>query len=140
MRVLGIGLVIVTVIVASARGSSQADTSLQLQARVTGEGRPVVLVGGGLLGADGWGEVPQILSRTRRVINLQNLAVQYGLEDRALPKEYSIHTEVDALRRTLDAMRAADVDIIGMSHGGVIAIAFALESPHRARTVTLIEP
>ncbi len=140
MRALFTGLVIATAVVTSTRGSFQADTSLQLQARALGEGRPVVLLGGGLLGADGWGEVPQILARTRRVINVQSLAVQYGLEDRPLPAQYSIHTEVDALRRTLDGMRVADVDIIGLSHGGVVAIVFALGHPDRVRTLTLIEP
>ena len=125
----------------SGRGSSQSQhTPLQLQARELGEGRPVVLLGGGLLGADGWGRVPQTLAATRRVINLQSFAVQYGLEDRPLPNPYSIQTEVDGLRRTLDETAVGDVDLIGMSHGGVIAIAFALQNPQRVRTLTLIEP
>jgi pimeloyl-ACP methyl ester carboxylesterase len=140
MRVSWISVAIATVIVASARGSLQPETSLQLQARVIGEGPPVVLLGGGLLGADGWGEVPQLLARSRRVINLQSLVVQYGLEDRALPEGYTIHTEVAALRRTLETMRTADADVIGMSHGGVIAIAYALGNPRGVRTLTLIEP
>ena len=74
-----IALVIVAVVVASARTLSQTDGPLQLQARVVGQGTPVVLLGGGLLGADGWGQVPQVLARTRRVFNLQSLAVQYRL-------------------------------------------------------------
>jgi pimeloyl-ACP methyl ester carboxylesterase len=137
---MGIGLVMAAVVVASARSSSQADGPLQLQTRVLGQGTAVVLLGGGLLGADGWGQVPQVLARTRRVFNLQSLAVQYGLEDRALPSGYSIRTEVDALRRTLESKGLADVDIIGMSHGGVIAIVYGLDDPRRVRTLTLIEP
>lgn len=140
MPVMGIGLVMAAVVVASARSSSQADGPLQLQTRVLGQGTAVVLLGGGLLGADGWGQVPQVLARTRRVFNLQSLAVQYGLEDRALPSGYSIRTEVDALRRTLESKGLADVDIIGMSHGGVIAIVYGLDDPRRVRTLTLIEP
>lgn len=140
LRTLSVGLVIGIVLVVSARGSSQPDTALRLQARVLGKGLPVVLLGGGLLGADGWGTVPQVLARTRRVLNLQSLAVQYGLQERPLPIDYSIQTEVDALRRTLSEMRAEAVDVIGMSHGAVIAIVFALENPQRVRTLTLIEP
>ena len=34
----------------------------------------------------------------------------------------------------------ANTDLIGMSHGGVIAIVFALENPGVVRTLTLIEP
>jgi pimeloyl-ACP methyl ester carboxylesterase len=140
MRALSAGLAIAAVLVVSSQGSFQSDTSLRLEARVLGEGPPVVLLGGGLLGADGWGSVPQILARTRRVLNLQSLAVQYGLEERALPAGYSIQTEVTALRRTLSELRVADVDVIGMSHGGVIAIVFALANPQHVRTLTLIEP
>jgi pimeloyl-ACP methyl ester carboxylesterase len=124
----------------SARAWPQADSPLQLQARALGEGPPVALLGGGLLGADGWGDVPSVLAKSRRVINFQSLAVQYGLENRALPDGYSIQTEVDAFRRSLDSRQVADTDLIGMSHGGVIAIVFALANPHRVRTLTLIEP
>lgn len=134
-------VVMATLAMLSAPGSSQPDNiPLQLQARVLGDGSPVVLLGGGLLGADGWGRVPQTLAATRRVINLQSLAVQYGLEERPLPAGYSIQTEVDALRRTLGETAPGDVDLIGMSHGGVIAIVFALQNPQRVRTLTLIEP
>jgi pimeloyl-ACP methyl ester carboxylesterase len=126
--------------VMGSAGSSLPDSPLLLQSRVLGNGSSVVLLGGGLLGADGWGDVPRVLAKTRRVVNLQSLAVQYGLENRSLPKGYSIHTEVDALRRTLDSMRVLNADIIGMSHGGVIALVFALANPERVRTLTLIEP
>ena len=134
-------VVIATVVMVFARGSSQSlNTPLQLQARVLGEGPSVVLLGGGLLGADGWGRVPQTLAATHRVISVQSLAVQYGLEDRALPADYSIQTEVEALRRALGDTAAGEVDLIGMSHGGVIALLFALQNPQRVRTLTLIEP
>lgn len=128
------------IIAAAAVVSSQRDMSLRLQARTLGEGAPVVLLGGGLLGADGWGRVPEALAQSRRVVNLQSLAVQYGLEDRALPAEYSLQTEVDAVRRTLDDARLDRIDVIGMSHGGVIAIVFALQNPAGVRSLTLVEP
>ncbi len=80
------------------------------------------------------------MAKTRRVINLQSLAVQYGLEDRALPEGYSIGSEVRALHNTLNAMGVTEADVIGMSHGGVIAIVFALGNRDRVRTLTLIEP
>jgi pimeloyl-ACP methyl ester carboxylesterase len=138
-RAIVIGLAM-TATVLIATGAAQTGGSLQLQARVFGEGSAVVLLGGGLLGADGWGDIPPLLAKSRRVINVQSLAVQYGLENRPLPGGYSIQTEVNALRTTLDSMRIAATDMIGMSHGGVIALIFALQDPHRARTLTLIEP
>jgi pimeloyl-ACP methyl ester carboxylesterase len=131
-------LLLVAAVAVSA--ALQGPETLRLEARASGNGQPVILLGGGLLGADGWGQVPEVLARTRRVVNLQSLAVQYGLEGRTLPRDYSLHTEVAALSRTLDAQQVQAADVIGMSHGGVTAMLFALEQPARVRTLTLIEP
>ncbi len=124
----------------STRNHSTANPPLQLRTRVLGTGNPVVLLGGGLLGADGWGGVPSLLAKTHRVINAQSLAVQYGLEGKPLPVSYELQTEVDALRASLDSTHVDVADIIGMSHGGVTGLLFALENPRRVRTLTLIEP
>jgi pimeloyl-ACP methyl ester carboxylesterase len=137
LRLIFFGL---TVTAAADAGSQNVSTPLRLQATVLGTGEPVVLIGGGLLGADGWGGVPALLAKTHRVINAQSIAVQYGLENRSLPAGYSLHTEVAALRASLDSMRVDIADFIGMSHGGVTALVFALENPRRVRTLTLIEP
>ncbi len=99
-----------------------------------------MLLGGGLLGADGWGTVPAALARTHRVINVQSLAVQYGLDDRPLPDGYSLRSEVEALEARLKALEVTEADLIGMSHGGVVALVFALDDPRRVRTLTLVEP
>ncbi|HEX6252281.1 MAG TPA: alpha/beta fold hydrolase, partial [Gemmatimonadaceae bacterium] len=71
---------------------------------------------------------------------MQSLAVQYGLENRPLPASYSLMTEVAALRAALDGLGVERADLIGMSHGGVTALLFALGNPHRVRTLTLVEP
>jgi pimeloyl-ACP methyl ester carboxylesterase len=132
------------ILTATARTDTQnrltANAPLQLQTRVLGSGNPVILLGGGLLGADGWGGVPSLLAKTHRVINAQSLAVQYGLDGKPLPAGYELQTEVDALRASLDSTQVDVADIIGMSHGGVIGLVFALENPRRVRTLTLIEP
>jgi pimeloyl-ACP methyl ester carboxylesterase len=132
------------ILTAAARTGTQnrstANAPLQLQTRVLGSGNPVILLGGGLLGADGWGGVPSLLAKTHRVINAQSLAVQYGLDGKPLPVGYELQTEVDALRASLDSTQVDVADIIGMSHGGVIGLVFALENPRRVRTLTLIEP
>ena len=123
-----------------AQHPTNANAPLELQTRVLGSGNPVVLLGGGLFGADGWGAVPSLLAKTHRVVNAQSLAVQYGLEGRTLPVGYSLQTEVNALRRSLDSAHVDVVDIVGMSHGGVTGLVFTLQNPRRVRTLTLIEP
>ena len=140
VRFACIAMVLCTGVLAPAQTPSTPSAPLRLQTSVLGAGSPVVLLGGGLLGADGWGAVPPTLAKTHRVINAQSLAVQYGLENRTLPAGYSLRSEVAALRGTLASMRVDAVDIIGMSHGGVIALIFALENRGRVRTLTLVEP
>ena len=137
----GVGVFAVTATLLLPHGAApQSGGSLELEARVLGDGPPVVLLGGGLLGAESWGDVPPLLARSHKVINLQSLVVQYGLENRPLPDGYSIQTEVDALRTTLAGMGIPAADVIGMSHGGVTALVFALQHPERVTTLTLIEP
>ena len=137
-RIACLGLLLIAGMAATAAQSPSIE--VRAQARVLGSGSPVVLLGGGLLGADGWGGVPAVLARTHRVVNVQSLAVQYGLENRGLPAGYSLGTEVAALRAALDGLAVERADLIGMSHGGVIALLFALGNPHRVRTLTLVEP
>lgn len=124
----------------STQNRPTANAPFQLQTRVLGSGNPVVLLGGGLLGADGWGGVPSCLAKTHRVINAQSLAVEYGLDGKPLPVNYELQTEVNALRASLDSTHVDVADIIGMSPGGVTGLLFALENPRRVRTLTLIEP
>ncbi len=80
------------------------------------------------------------MARAHRVINAQSLAVQYGLENRSLPSDYSLQSEVSALRATMDGLAVERADVIGMSHGGMTALLFALLNPQRVRTLTLVEP
>ena len=124
----------------TAAAAQSPSTSPPAQTPVLGSGDPVVLLGGGLLGGDGWGGVPAALARTHRVVNVQSLAVQFGLQGRPLPATYSLMTEVTALQAALDGLGGARADFVGMSHGGVTALLFAVGNPHRVRTLTLIEP
>lgn len=128
-------LILTTAARTSTQNRPTANAPLQLQTRVLGSGSPVILLGGGLLGADGWGGVPSRLAKTHRVVNAQSLAVQYGLDGKTLPVGYKLQTEVDALRSSLDSTHVDVADIIGMSHGGVTGLVFALENVriHRFR-------
>jgi pimeloyl-ACP methyl ester carboxylesterase len=112
-----------------------------LQARRTGTGPPLALVGGGLTGWASWEPHQQRLAASREVARLQPLSVQYGLEDRELPAGYSVGMESQALAAALDALGWREpLDLVAWSFGALISLEFALENPHRVRTLTLIEP
>jgi hypothetical protein len=56
-------LVLVAGAIAAAQNPSVTADPPRSQAHVLGAGTPVVLLGGGLLGADGWGGVPSVLAK-----------------------------------------------------------------------------
>lgn len=114
---------------------------MRMQSAIAGEGRPLVLVPGGLTGWLSWIPIADRLASTRKVIRVQLLSVQLGLEGKPLPQGYSPKTEADALGETLNAIGLGKpVDFAGWSYGGGVLLDFLLDHPDWARTVTLIEP
>jgi pimeloyl-ACP methyl ester carboxylesterase len=112
-----------------------------LQAQRTGTGPPLAFVGGGLTGWASWEPHQQRLAASREVARLQPLSVQYGLEDLELPEAYSVRMESRALAAALDELGWREpLDLVAWSFGALISLDFALENPHRVRTLTLIEP
>lgn len=114
---------------------------MQMPIEIKGQGAPLVLLGGGLTGWASWGPIAERLAVSRTVVRIQLLGVQLGLEDEALPEDYSPALEVRALGAALDASELVPpIDFAGWSYGGRVALEYALERPEWARTLTLIEP
>jgi pimeloyl-ACP methyl ester carboxylesterase len=113
---------------------------LMMHYKVSGSGPAVVLVPGGLTGWLSWEPfVPEFNSNT--VVQVQLLNVQYGLEDKLLPDDYSVDTESDALLAALQESGINEpADLIGWSYGGLVLLNFALDHPSLVRSITLIEP
>lgn len=112
-----------------------------MQAEVTGNGRPIVLVPGGLTGWVSWIPHARQLSKARKAVRVQLLNVQFGLENRPLPMEYSVRTESTALAETLDKLGlTGPIDLTAWSFGAETTLDYALNHPDRVRTLTLIEP
>lgn len=98
---------------------------------VGGKGRPMLLIHG--LGAAARDWTPQMPGYARngfRVYALDLLGCGYSDRPDIV---YSIQQQVDLVERFLDAMRVDQVDLIGWSMGGWIALKFALEHPQRVR-------
>jgi pimeloyl-ACP methyl ester carboxylesterase len=114
---------------------------MQMLMNIEGEGRPLVLVGGGLTGWLSWIPHQQRLRTSRRVGRAQLVAVQLGLENRALPADYSIKLESRALGEAVDEMQTGGaIDLVAWSFGALVTLDYALDHPERVRTLTLIEP
>ena len=112
-----------------------------MQSDLSGVGAPLVVIGGGLTGWAGWKPLLPRLTPGRRVILLQPLNVQFGLESRPLPADYSVRMESGALKAALDSLVLnAPVDLIAWSFGALATLDFVLSHPERVRSVVLIEP
>jgi pimeloyl-ACP methyl ester carboxylesterase len=123
--------------------SAQAKDSkiMRMQSKLAGNGRPIILVPGGLTGWASWEPFVKAFSEKRTTISVQLLGVQFGLENRPLPADYSVKTESEALAATLDSLGfTTPVDVVAWSFGAFAALNFALDHPSSIRTLTLIEP
>lgn len=107
---------------------------------VKGQGEPIVLVPGGLSGWLSWIPFAERLSKERMVVRVQLRSVELAEAGEPFPDDYGIPTEREALRTTVDELGLDSFHLAGWSHGGAVALAFALEYPDRVRTLTLIEP
>jgi pimeloyl-ACP methyl ester carboxylesterase len=121
--------------------TSKEGTVAKMQLRITGQGRPLVIVGQGLTGILSWIPHAEKLAPARRVALAQPLSVEWGRTHRPLPADYSVKMESGALAAALaDAGLTEALDVVAWSYGGLIALDFALDHPERVRTLLLVEP
>ncbi|HZY40564.1 MAG TPA: alpha/beta fold hydrolase [Anaerolineae bacterium] len=97
---------------------------------VAGQGRPLVLIHGGLVNSGLWDKQFYVFAEQHRVIRYDVRG--YGQSD-APTSPFSHHADVRALLDSLGVERAT---VLGLSMGGAIAIDFALAYPER--TLALI--
>lgn len=104
------------------------------------KGVPVVLVPGGLSGWVSWKPHAEVLSGDFRVVRVQLLNMAAAERNQAPAVGYSLRSESEALKSTLDWLQMPRVDLVGWSHGGEVSLDFALSFPGRISSLTLIEP
>jgi pimeloyl-ACP methyl ester carboxylesterase len=117
-----------------------ATRSNALLHEIVGKGAPIVLVPGGLSGWLSWIPFVQPLAKDRQVVRVQLRSIELVEAGKDFPTDYDTLSEREALRATVDHLGLSNFDLVGWSHGGHIALAFALEYPRRVRTLTVIEP
>ncbi len=103
-------------------------------------GLPIVLVPGGLSGWVSWKLHAEVLPEKHRVLRVQLLSISAAEKKQPLPEGYSLGSESEALKNTLDSLRIEKVNLVGWSQGGEVSLDFALNYPGRIATLTLIEP
>jgi pimeloyl-ACP methyl ester carboxylesterase len=119
----------------------QQTTSLALVSFSEGVGSPLVMLGGGTLGAGEFAPHARVLASDFRVVRLQTLNVDRAQKKQPLPAGYSLKTESGAMAGSLDQFGlTAPLDIVGHSFGALVALDFALDHPDRVHKLILAEP
>lgn len=101
-----------------------------------GRGEPVVLIMGLGCSSALWFRVAAPLAQRQRVILLDNRGVGRTQVDHFVV--HRIATMAADVAAVLDAAGAASAHVVGFSMGGMIAQQFALDFPHRVRSLLLL--
>jgi len=110
------------------------------QVSIQGRGQPIVLLNGGTYDRTAFDPHTKLLSDSLTVIRMEQFNIQYANEGLTLPKNYTVKTESEAVKTTLDSLHITrPVIIVGHSYGGVIAFDFAINHPDRVRSLVLVE-
>jgi pimeloyl-ACP methyl ester carboxylesterase len=106
-----------------------------------GQGSPLLMLGGGTVGAGEFAPHATSLANNYRVVRLQTLNIERAQKKVPLPAGYSLKTESGAMERTLRQLElTVPADIVGHSLGALVALDFALDHPNRVHTLVLAEP
>src|SRR5574343_1302321 len=104
-----------------------------------GSGAPVMLIHGSGPGVSAWANWRQAipaLAKDRRVIAPD--MVGFGYTDRPAGIQYGMDTWVQQALDLLDALGLEQVDLVGNSFGGALALALAIRAPQRVRRLVLM--
>ena len=108
---------------------------------VEGEGTPLVMLPGGTVDISALSLVSRGMENLYKVVRMENLNVQYACKGQALPKDYSVQTESEAVKATLDSLQiTGPIILMGHSYGGLIALDYALKHPEDIIALILLEP
>jgi 3-oxoadipate enol-lactonase len=109
--------------------------SARVAYRVTGLGPAVVLVNGTGGGDGHWGDLIELLARSRTVVTLDYSGSGETTDDGA---PLHLPTMARQVAAVAEAAGAAHVDLVGHSLGAAIATVLAAERPKLVRTLTLV--
>lgn len=104
-----------------------------------GGGRPLMMIHGSGPGVSAWANwrlALPVLSRARRVIAPD--MVGFGFTDRPTGLVYAMNTWVQQALDLMDALDLPQVDLVGNSFGGALALALAVRAPQRVRRLVLM--
>jgi pimeloyl-ACP methyl ester carboxylesterase len=102
-----------------------------------GSGNPVILLHGmGMAGLWQWNEQAPALVRTHRVIIPDLLWFGGSSSSR---RDFSLGHQIAAVRALIDRLGLSQVDLVGLSYGGIVAYGVATSESTRIRSLVLVD-
>ena len=101
---------------------------------VHGTGEPLVMLNGIMMSCPSWAEFIEPLSANRQLILFDFL--DQGRSAR-MEEDYAQELQAEVVRALLDYLALEQVDLVGISYGGMVAQHFALKYQHRIRRLVL---
>ena len=104
-----------------------------------GSGRPVLFIHGSGPGVSAWANwrlVMPVIAQQARVIAPD--MVGFGYTERPAGVAYTMHTWVQQALDLMDALNLPQVDLVGNSFGGALALALTIRAPQRVRRLVLM--
>ncbi len=118
------------------RGGAYAEVNgLNLYHEVHGEGRPLILLHGGVGAIEMFGEVLPLLAEGRRVIGV-DLQAHGRTADIDRPMTYE--AMADDVAALLEHLGVGEADVMGYSLGGGVALQTAIRHPEAVRKAVLV--
>lgn len=120
-------------------GTSINAGGIPTNVHVAGEGPPIVMVHGSGPGVTAWANwrlnIP-VLSKQFKVVAPD--MVGFGYTERPSDNRYDKERWLAHLDGVLDALNLEQVDLVGNSFGGALALAYAITRPKRVRRMVLM--
>lgn len=120
-------------------GRSVRTGSFRTNVHDLGRGKPLLMIHGsgpGVSAYANWRLALPVLSKARRVIVPD--MVGFGFTDRPAGISYTMDTWLQQAIDLLDALVLPQVDLVGNSFGGALALALAIRHPQRVRRLVLM--
>lgn len=105
---------------------------LKLHYRITGEGKPIILLNSAFADMRIWSKVEKSLSQKYKVIQID---FRYSGETEQDDSEYSLFEDIDCL---INELGLSKVNLIGLSAGGYAALEYAIKYPSKVDKIFII--
>jgi pimeloyl-ACP methyl ester carboxylesterase len=120
----------------SAAGNYASVNSLEMYYEIHGSGgQPIVLIHGGLGGTVDFAQLIPVLSQTRQVIAIE---LQGHGHTADIDRPFSMETMADDVAALIDTLELGQVDVLGFSLGGGVALRTAIQYPEKVHKLVLL--